>query len=85
MFVSMILLCKHTGAGESGKSTIFKQLKILHMEGFSSEECQTYKEVVQENTVQSAQALIMASVKLGYPVQAPETKVCIINFTNSYS
>eukprot|EP01028_Stygiella_incarcerata_P014433 TRINITY_DN959_c0_g1_i2.p1 TRINITY_DN959_c0_g1~~TRINITY_DN959_c0_g1_i2.p1 ORF type:complete len:178 (+),score=36.73 TRINITY_DN959_c0_g1_i2:179-712(+) len=44
------------------------------MEGFSPEECQPYKEVVQENTVQSAQALIVASVKLGYPVQAPEAK-----------
>ncbi|MPC15925.1 Guanine nucleotide-binding protein G(s) subunit alpha [Portunus trituberculatus] len=33
-----MLLEMVTGAGESGKSTIVKQMRILHVDGFSEEE-----------------------------------------------
>ena len=32
-----VCLCVTVGAGESGKSTIVKQMKILHVDGFDSE------------------------------------------------
>lgn len=32
-----------TGAGESGKSTIVKQMKIIHEKGYNSEECLQYR------------------------------------------
>ena len=32
-----------TGAGESGKSTLVKQMKIIHSNGFSQTELQSYK------------------------------------------
>ncbi|KAG8142607.1 hypothetical protein E2320_005819 [Naja naja] len=40
--VKLLLL----GAGESGKSTIVKQMKIIHEAGYSEEECKQYKAVV---------------------------------------
>ena len=54
--VKLLLL----GAGESGKSTIAKQMKILHKDGFSEEERENLKPVVYNNTVQSMQAIVKA-------------------------
>ncbi|KAJ8372816.1 hypothetical protein AAFF_G00276710 [Aldrovandia affinis] len=55
--------CSHgnlKGAGESGKSTIVKQMKIIHEDGYSEEECKQYKVVVYSNTIQSIMAIIRA-------------------------
>lgn len=49
------------GTGESGKSTIAKQMKILHTEGFSKEDLLSYKPVVFHNTVSSMRTLITAA------------------------
>ncbi|CAH1264443.1 GNAI3 [Branchiostoma lanceolatum] len=54
--VKLLLL----GAGESGKSTIVKQMKIIHEDGYSEEECMQYKAVVYSNTIQSLIAIIRA-------------------------
>lgn len=48
------------GAGESGKSTIVKQMKIIHETGYSIEECEQYRPVVFSNTIQSLMAIIRA-------------------------
>ena len=53
-----------SGAGESGKSTIVKQMKIIHETGYSPEECQHYRPVVYSNTIQSLLAIISAMSKL---------------------
>ncbi|CAB4069652.1 GNAI [Lepeophtheirus salmonis] len=58
--VKLLLL----GAGESGKSTIVKQMRIIHESGYSSEDCLQYKRVVYSNTVQSLLAIISAMSKL---------------------
>lgn len=58
--VKLLLL----GAGESGKSTIVKQMKIIHETGYSREECQQYKPVVYSNTIQSLMAIIRAMGQL---------------------
>ncbi|RIA93916.1 guanine nucleotide binding protein, alpha subunit [Glomus cerebriforme] len=47
--VKLLLL----GAGESGKSTILKQMKLIHASGFSSVEKETYRSIVFSNIVQS--------------------------------
>jgi len=62
--VKLLLL----GAGESGKSTIVKQMKIIHESGYSPEECKQYKPVVFSNTIQSMQAIIraMGTLKIDY-------------------
>lgn len=53
-----------SGAGESGKSTIVKQMKIIHERGYNSEECTQYKPVVFSNTIQSLMAIIRAMAQL---------------------
>ena len=53
-----------TGAGESGKSTICKQMRIIHETGYSPEDCKHYKPVVYSNTIQSLMAIISAMSKL---------------------
>lgn len=41
------------GAGESGKSTILKQMKLIHEGSYTTEERESYKEIIYSNTVQS--------------------------------
>lgn len=48
------------GCGESGKSTVLKQMKIIHMSGYTNEEAIAYRRVVYRNVVESIQALIQA-------------------------
>lgn len=48
------------GAGESGKSTIVKQIKIIHERGYNKEECVQFRAVVFSNTIQSLMAIIRA-------------------------
>ena len=58
------LLFVFVGAGESGKSTIVKQMKIIHETGYSQEECLQYQPVVFSNTIQSLMAIIRAMGQL---------------------
>uniref|UniRef100_A0A2P2I1X7 Guanine nucleotide-binding protein G(O) subunit alpha 1 n=1 Tax=Hirondellea gigas TaxID=1518452 RepID=A0A2P2I1X7_9CRUS len=53
------------GAGESGKSTIVKQMKIIHEEGFTTEDYKQYRPVVYSNTIQSLVAILRAMPNLG--------------------
>jgi GTPase SAR1 family protein len=64
--VKMLLL----GAGESGKSTIFKQMKVINKNGYSDAELKEFLPVVHGNVVQSLSAMIGAFDKLGMPVPA---------------
>jgi len=57
------------GAGESGKSTIFKQMKIIHSNPFDNQELQTYKHVIYRNVLDSIRALIENMALLGIPYQ----------------
>jgi len=65
--VKLLLL----GAGESGKSTIVKQMRIIHEAGYSREECEQYRPVVFSNTIQSLMAIIRAMGQLGIPFSDP--------------
>lgn len=55
------------GAGESGKSTIVKQMKIIHDSGFTPEDFRQYKPVVYSNTIQSMVAILRAMQSLQIP------------------
>lgn len=61
------LICK-PGAGESGKSTILKQMKLIHDGGFTPEEKEAYKEVIFSNSVQSIHVLLEAMEILDIPL-----------------
>lgn len=56
--VSKLLLL---GAGESGKSTIFRQIKSLYGEGFTTEQRKSFRMVIDANIIQSMQTLIKYS------------------------
>jgi hypothetical protein len=75
------------GAGESGKSTIFKQMKILHLNGFDQEEKLKYKSLVYSNTIESLNVILKAMHSLQIPFALSHTKLELekflsINFTN---
>ncbi len=58
------------------RSTIFKQMKIIHQSGFSKEECLLFREVVQGNVLKAMKALVAASLNLSIPIESPENRVC---------
>jgi len=45
------------GAGESGKSTIFKQIKLLFQTGFDETELRSYTSVIHANVYQTIKIL----------------------------
>jgi len=49
-----------TGSGESGKSTIVKQMKIIHLKGYSEDELYNYRPTVFKNLLECAKAVINA-------------------------
>merc|ERR1712017_62406 len=54
------------GPGESGKSTIFKQMKILQLGGgFTERELKAYRYVVFSNCISQMKVLISAAGRLG--------------------
>ncbi|ORZ02567.1 guanine nucleotide binding protein, alpha subunit [Syncephalastrum racemosum] len=59
--VKMLLL----GAGESGKSTILKQMKLIHDDGYSLDEREAFKEIIFSNTVQSMRVILEAMDDMG--------------------
>jgi len=62
--VKLLLL----GAGEAGKSTIAKQMKILHLKGFTDAETVAYKKQVHLNIITNVRALINGAQQLGIPL-----------------
>ena len=56
------------GAGESGKSTVLKQLRLLHQGGFGNQERLQYREVIWADAVQSMKILIIEARKMGIPL-----------------
>jgi guanine nucleotide-binding protein G(i) subunit alpha len=53
-----------TGSGESGKSTIVKQMKIIHQNGYTVEELTLYRNTIFKNVIDCARALIAAMNQL---------------------
>ena len=53
-------LTRTAGSGESGKSTIVKQMKIIHQNGYTQEELAMYRLPIYKNVIDCAKALIGA-------------------------
>ncbi|XP_062501627.1 guanine nucleotide-binding protein G(o) subunit alpha-like isoform X2 [Corticium candelabrum] len=58
------------GAGESGKTTIRRQIKLIYTEGFSNEEKEESRPIVFSNTVQSLAAILKAMGQLRIPMES---------------
>lgn len=56
------------GSGESGKSTLAKQIKIIHLNGFTDEERSVFKVAIYNNVITSMRALVKAAVDFGIPL-----------------
>jgi GTPase SAR1 family protein len=50
------------GAGESGKSTIFKQLKILHENGYTKADREKFRDTVHSNVIENIKDLIEGAI-----------------------
>ncbi|XP_071802275.1 guanine nucleotide-binding protein G(t) subunit alpha-3-like [Asterias amurensis] len=59
--VKLLLL----GAGESGKSTFAKQIRLIHHAGFNDNERLAYKQVIYSNLISSLRNIIDAMSTLG--------------------
>jgi hypothetical protein len=57
------------GAGDSGKSTVAKQMQILHLDGFSHDELVQQKPLVYFNIVDSSQKLLKAARNFGISLE----------------
>jgi len=70
--VKLLLL----GAGESGKSTVVKQMKIIHKidSGFDEKQLKTYRDIVYTNTLQSITAIIQAMDWIKIPFSSESGK-----------
>jgi len=68
--VKLLLL----GAGESGKSTIAKQMKIIHLQGFTTEERLTYKSIIYNNVLASMKTLVVAAKEKDIRIGADVTE-----------
>jgi guanine nucleotide-binding protein subunit alpha len=48
------------GADNSGKSTIVKQMKIIHQRGYTTEELALYRHIIYKNVLECARAIVQA-------------------------
>ena len=64
------------GAGESGKSTILKQMKMIYAEGFSSQDRKQWRVVIFTNLVNAFQTILTAMEETETPFHDPGNAVC---------
>ncbi len=64
----MACIANTAGTGESGKSTILKQMTLIHGKGYSDQEKEAFKEIIFSNTVQSMRVLLEAMQTLNIPL-----------------
>ena len=57
--VNLLLL----GAGESGKSTFAKQMKILFLDGYTQDELLSYRNIIRSNCIMGMRTLLLESKK----------------------
>lgn len=62
--IKMLLL----GAGESGKSTVLKQMKLINQGSYTQNERESYKEIIISNTLQSMRVICEAVPNLEPPL-----------------
>ncbi|KAG9071928.1 hypothetical protein KI688_006147 [Linnemannia hyalina] len=68
--VKLLLL----GAGEAGKTTVIKQMKLLHASGFSIPEREVFRAFIFSNLVGSMQSILSAMDDHGIPLSNPDNE-----------
>jgi guanine nucleotide-binding protein subunit alpha len=62
------------GAGESGKSTVLKQMKLIYAQGFSKNEKNEWKPVIFGNIIQSFRLIFDAMNEMGIMLENEENE-----------
>lgn len=63
------------GAGESGKSTVLKQMRLIHASGFKSSEREVFRTVIFSNIISTMQTLLEALEFLDLEFTDPSLQV----------
>lgn len=66
------------GPGESGKSTVLKQMKLMHKGGFVEQERMQYAQVIWADVLQSMKLLIIQARKLRIPLDCDQPNSLLI-------
>lgn len=66
------------GAGESGKTTVQKQIQIIHGGGFDEVERKRYRQAIWMNIIEGLDAIIKASATVNIPIEGDEDAIQII-------
>ncbi|KAK4683577.1 hypothetical protein P7C73_g6666, partial [Tremellales sp. Uapishka_1] len=62
------------GAGASGKSTVLKQMRVIHNKGFTQDEIEDYRKIVFLNIVSGMRSIIDTMDELNMSVTVPNRK-----------
>ena len=76
--VKLLLL----GAGDSGKSTFVKQMKIIHGDGYSIDELKNFISIIHGNLLTSMVEVIKAMDKLNISLHNPSNKASVSKIVN---
>lgn len=63
------------GAGESGKSTILKQMRLIYATGFSKQEREEWRAIIFSNILGAFKIIIDAMEDLNIPFDQPKNEV----------
>lgn len=66
------------GAGESGKSTVLKQMKLLYASGFSTAERKSYRRIIFSNILNSLREILESMVIYQISFEREENKVLVL-------
>jgi guanine nucleotide-binding protein subunit alpha len=69
------MLTTFAGAGESGKSTVLKQMRVIHAGGFNQTERKQWRAVIFGNLVNAFQTLLCAMEEYGIEFEDEENRV----------
>jgi guanine nucleotide-binding protein subunit alpha len=76
-FTSLLLILSIVGAGESGKSTVLKQMKLIHASGFDETEREGFRVIVYSNIMLAMQILFEVVEQLNIPLQHTSNAVSL--------
>lgn len=68
------------GAGESGKSTVLKQMRLMHSQSFTDFERRQYTEVIWFDLIESMKVLIFNARKLDIPLDCDLPDLALAKF-----
>jgi guanine nucleotide-binding protein G(i) subunit alpha len=67
------------GTGESGKSTIVKQMKVLYQHGYTQNECAEFRDLILSNMLVAMQTIVMSCNALSIKIDDPEVATLAVS------